>query len=465
MLKTIFNLVLILLLILAFFGHRAYAASEEAADAAVECPYGSRACKVNKQIDEVEKTVEDVADQYKGGKVWRHFDKEGVTSGKHRILEHIAMGPTYVMRALTWPMAVFSGFLIRKGVVRDVVDVISNDERTFWVYPKFELGFGSGFGGGVGIRHTDLFERNYRFRASYLVHVNLDQRGDFSFEKPDAFYIANRPFGFTFFTKLLHDKNTDFYGVGIGAQESARSKYRIDSIDTGFGALYEPLDHFIIAAGLGFAADYTDTGTQPSVQTVFPMSELSGFGRDIAYLAAGIRLKHDTRDAEGRPEKGGVRELAFTRFQGLGVNGLDYNQYDLDVAQYLKLWLPRHVLALRTKWEYRQPTSGGNVPFFRLSRLDVYTPLRGFDFGRFMDRGLYVFNIEYRFPVWDYLDGEFFFDTGRVFHTLSDISFKHLKYSGGAGLRLCTKNFFLARIQVAYGGEGVNFLFKTSQAF
>ena len=73
--------------------------------------------------------------------------------------------------------------------------------------------------------------------------------------------------------------------------------------------------------------------------------------------------------------------------------------------------------------------------------------------------------MEYRFPVWDYLDGQFFFDTGRVFSTITDFSFKHFNYSGGAGLRFRTRDFFLMRLQIAYGGEGVALLFKTSQAF
>ena len=122
------------------------------------------------------------------------------------------------------------------------------------------------------------------------------------------------------------------------------------------------------------------------------------------------------------------------------------------------------MLALRTEWDFRHGMDSV-VPYFEMAALDAFSPDREFSGGRFHDNAMAVFNIEYRFPVWKYLDGEIFFDTGRVFNGFKDVSFKHFKTSGGMGLRLRTKNFFLCRLQVAYGGEGVKVLFKTSQAF
>ena len=91
--------------------------------------------------------------------------------------------------------------------------------------------------------------------------------------------------------------------------------------------------------------------------------------------------------------------------------------------------------------------------------------MRGFDWGRFRDNASVVFNVEYRYPVWDYIDGQLFFDTGRVFNGPEDFSFKNFKFSGGAGFSFRTKDYFLLRFQAAYGGEGLKILFKTSQSF
>ncbi len=431
-----------------------------------ECKEGEHACRVNRRVAKIENIIEETRETQQSKDIWELPGKEKDLHGARKVGYYIAAVPTtYLFRFITWPTAIFADYLIKKGAVRKVIDVISNKERTFWIYPRLELGFGNGFGGGIGMRHYDLFDRNYQFFANYLVYLNLDQSGGFGIEKPDLTTVAGMPIGFRFETQLQHNKDSEFYGIGIGSSKSNESKYQIDSIYTLSTATFEPYRNLVFNVGFAFLADQTGPGESPSVQTIFPMSQLPGFNRDISYFIPGISVLHDTRDATARPEKGGVRRGVFARFEGLGVEGLDFNLYMIELEQFIRLWLPRHVLALRTAWQYRQPTGGGEVPFFHLSRIDVYSPVRGFGWGRFRDRGSMVFNVEYRFPVWEYMDGELFFDAGRVFHTMSDISFKHMKFTGGGGIRVGTKDYFLFRMSLAYGGEGVKFLFKTSQAF
>jgi outer membrane translocation and assembly module TamA len=64
-----------------------------------------------------------------------------------------------------------------------------------------------------------------------------------------------------------------------------------------------------------------------------------------------------------------------------------------------------------------------------------------------------LFNFEYRFPVWSLIDGVIFCDTGRVFHSPSDISFANMKYSAGGGLKIRIPNLAMFRFEAAYGGE------------
>ena len=203
----------------------------------------------------------------------------------------------------------------------------------------------------------------------------------------------------------------------------------------------------------------------PSVDVTFPLSELPGFKKFIFYLTPGIRIEYDNRNHTAAPSKGGHHYFFIKRFQGLNRTDFDFNEYELQLLQFIKLWDERHVLALRTNWMFRHETGGSQIPFYRESSFDVYSPIRGFSSGRFHDRIRAVYNIEYRFKVWSFVDGQLFFDTGRVYHNMNDISFKKFKYAGGIGLRLRTKDYFLLRTQVAYGGEGIKFLVKTSQSF
>lgn len=440
--------------------------SNDTADGEVECVEGDRACRVNRQVTQIENLVTQTREDQKKEGFWDLPDMpEHLHGGKKVAMYIISVPTTYVARVVTWPMAVVADYLIRKGVVRKVVDTVSNEERTFWIYPRLELGFGNGFGGGVGVRHYDLFHKNYQFFANYLVYVNLDQRGQFGFIKPDAFLIAGKPFGYRFETKLLHDKDENFYGIGNDSSQSNNGKYGLDSITTGGALTFEPMKNLLMEGDFYILADASIASESPPVQTLFPANELPGFGRDLTYAVIGLSLSHDTRDADGRPQHGGLRRGTIARFQGLGKGGYDFNLYMLELEQFITPWLPRHTFGFRFAWQYRQPTGTGEVPFYHMARLDVYSPVRGFAWGRFRDRGNIVFNVSYRFPVWDYLDGEFFFDTGRVFHEMSDISLQDLKFTGGGGLLFSTKNYFLLRAELAYGGEGVRFLFKTSQAF
>ena len=75
-----------------------------------------------------------------------------------------------------------------------------------------------------------------------------------------------------------------------------------------------------------------------------------------------------------------------------------------------------------------------------------------------------IVNAEYRYPVWDLIDGTIFFETGRVFDDPGDFSFDDFKYSAGGGIQFFVRSFLLFRVQAAYGGEGLNVVFTAKQA-
>ena len=432
------------------------------------CGPKDHACRVNRKVKKIENAVEGVASTYDQNQSWApHIEIPKQPPYGTAAFRKLLWSPTYVLRALTWPFAIVGRKLIEKGVVNKVIDVVSNKDRTLWVYPVLEMGFGQGFGGGVGLTHTDFMDKDYQINASYRVHVNLNQRGQFGVFKPDVAYVFGKPLSFRLITDINHENQNDFYGVGIGTSEGNKGKFSLDRGKLGGAIGLSPIEKLLVEVFLVWEGDSSgppkDSG--PDVQTLFPANQLEGFGKVIQYAVFGLRGTYDNRDAIGRPDKGGRYRFSFRRYQTIDTSPYSYNEFRLDASQYIKLMLPRHVLALHTSWIFLHETGDSHVPFWRLARMDVYSPNRGFGWGRFRDRDRAVINIEYRFPVWDFLDGLFFFDTGRVFHNPTDFSFKHFKYSGGAGLRLATKDYFLLRFEVGYGGEGVNFLFKTSQAF
>ena len=98
-----------------------------------------------------------------------------------------------------------------------------------------------------------------------------------------------------------------------------------------------------------------------------------------------------------------------------------------------------------------------------LTELDVNSPLRGFSTGRFRDTSSVLFNVEYRYPIWDNIDGTVFFDNGKVFNGIKDFSFSDWRYSVGGGIRFFYGDTVFMRLQAGYGGEGVVVIFRLGE--
>jgi len=371
--------------------------------------------------------------------------------------------PYHVMRGVTYPIAQTGKFIERKDIARKAIDFFCDDERNLCFYPILSAGGGDGFGGGLGLKHSDLFNKGYRLSARYMVFSNLDQRASLSFGHPDVASLWNRFLSFRLSSNFRRESDEPFYGIGTDSLKSDKSIFRYQRIRAGATLGYELVSNLVLAPHAIFETvdtEATPSGRYPGVQQTFPPSDLPGFGERVSYINFGGQLTHDTRDDNLAPERGGIRTFRFSRFQGVNRGGFDYNEYELDVRQYIGLGRPRYVLALRNAWVFQQKTGGGQIPFYRLAALDLQHGLRGFTRGRFRDTASVVFNIEYRYPVWDMIDGSLFVDTGRVFSGPTHFSFKGFKYSVGGGIRVKVRQFVLFTIQAAYGGEGVNFVFR-----
>lgn len=346
-------------------------------------------------------------------------------------------------------------------------DFVSNKEKTFWVYPIIEGGAGSGFGGGLGAHHTNLFNEGIRFNPYYTIHINLDQRTGFTLGKPAVFELAGRPVSVDLGVLFRRYTGQNFFGTGNSSPPSDQSVYLLNQTDTAASMSYGFAKDFAARLSVGYSigtSGHGRGGGHPSIEDMFPPAGLIGFQDWLEYIIARLEITHDTRLPPSLPESGGIRAIKFTRFEHIGRGDYNYNEYELAIKQFINLGKPRTVLTLNMDWLFQQQTGSSEIPFYRLATLDVNTPLRGFVRGRFCDRNRAIFNAEYRFPIWPVMDGVFFFDTGRVFHSITDFAFKDFKYSAGGGVRLTVPGLVLFRVDFAYGGEGINTIFGMSKA-
>lgn len=374
--------------------------------------------------------------------------------------------PGYAFRVVTLPLGVALRFAEKKHLLEKTLDFLSNKKKTFWVYPIVEGGAGNGFGGGVGLRHTDLFHKGYLGAAAYRIHVDMSQQADMSFAKPKAVYLFDRPLSFSIGSSFSRTFNNAFFGIGTDSSRSNEVGFDSAGFDSGVTLFYEFMDNFSLSPYLGFSATKVSNangGSLPATGVMFPVTYDEGLGERLDYIAPGIKFIHDTRNRIDYPEHGGIQSLTYRYYGCINDGNFRFNNYELDVSQYFGLWKPRQVLVLHTKWKFEQTTNNGRIPFFLLSTLDANSPLRGFVQGRFRDRDFALFNVEYRFPIWDMVDGAVFLDAGRVFHAPNDFSFKRFKYSPGAEIKINIPHLLMFRFEAAYGGEGVNFIFGASK--
>lgn len=150
--------------------------------------------------------------------------------------------------------------------------------------------------------------------------------------------------------------------------------------------------------------------------------------------------------------------------------------YRADIAQYFKVGSPRRIFAIRGLAEHHDEINGGNVPFYNMSKLGGYGTLpeqshtlRSYHVNRFFGESLLLFNIEYRYAIWEYrelqLDAVPFFDIGQTFGEWSDFQFKDFRESYGLEFRVYAARNNLINISIAHGDEGTNFFVRSKKAF
>jgi outer membrane protein assembly factor BamA len=339
---------------------------------------------------------------------------------------------------------------------------MSTKDGRFWVYPYLEGAPGPGFGGGFGFVYKDAFHRGWKFAGRYDLRINLNQYARFGVEKKELFNISGHGADFSLDSRWAHDGYNNYYGIGEGSSSSNHATYSSHIVRNRFKLDFELLRHVGVGPRFGLDTVWAKSVAKdghPGVSDIFPVAELVGLDKTINYLVPGAELWFDNRNDDNFPNSGGRYSAGIWRYQAIDLGGVSYNQYEFNLQHNFTLWHPEIVLTLQNKWKVKQATSGDKVPFELLTVLDYSSPLRGFSGGRFHDRSSVLFNIEYRYPVWNVIYGVLFVDAGKVFRKLDQFDLDNFKFSGGGGFRFHYKKIALFNLDIGYGGEGVKFIF------
>ncbi len=285
----------------------------------------------------------------------------------------------------------------------------------------------------------------------------IERRVVFSYADP-AF--SQGRYSLNFSASFFKNATARFYGIGEATSESEQTNYtaREGRANWQFGVHVNEVTQ--ISVGQRFrqvslqrgATDLPFTGEQfPSVDGV--QGETLIFGNRATF-------HYDTRNNLVSPTDG-MAVKAYAEVNQNIHNGDHpvYSRYELEVKKLLPSESKHAILIMRADL---QATVGDQVPFFEQSSLGGQNNLRGYGVDRFIDKNLLSWSVEERIHMVRTkiagVTADFemapFLDTGQVFNSFNDVSFKDYRMTPGIGFRAIVKPNVVGRVDYGYSQEG-----------
>jgi hypothetical protein len=349
-------------------------------------------------------------------------------------------------------------FLDDHRVFARIAQVLAPRELPYGILLSGEAGGLSGFGAGLTFEHYAFFGERNRFRLGWKSTVRDKHRGILGMRFPQG-----RANVLEIGAGYRKRGNARYFGLGPVTSEHDESFFTQELSWAGFTYVLG-LPRNLAVEGEALFSTIGNRGPRedddPSLETRFAGDLPPGYGDRSDGVRLGLSLVHDDTDETGRPEGGGLRRLQAAYFRSVDESGVAFWSYRAEFQHFLRLFLPRRVLALRAYLAGLEKEGTDPIPFTRLLTNDDPDLLRGYRDFRWRDRGMTAVSLEYRWPLWAEqtangvgLDAYLFTDVGQVFDEFHQITRDNLKGSYGLGLRLVTLRGFVGRLELARSRE------------
>jgi outer membrane protein assembly factor BamA len=313
----------------------------------------------------------------------------------------------------------------------------------------------------VGTRGTfNLFRydtggRQMQFIASLT--EKIERKLLFNYVDP-AF--SNGRYFLTFGGTYFKNATSRFFGLGQTTQEAGETNYtaREARANWRFGVYANEVTQ--IAVGQRVRQVHLQRGATdlPFTGDVYPT--VAGVQGETIIVGTRATFYYDTRNNLISPTDG----MAVTAYAELNQNIRNsdfpvYSRYELEVKKLFPSESKRAILIIRADL---QATLGDQVPFFEQSSLGGQNNLRGYGVDRFIDKHLIAASVEERIHlarakiagVAADFEMATFLDTGQVFNSFKDVSFKDYRMTPGVGFRGIVRPNVVGRIDYGYSKEG-----------
>jgi len=313
----------------------------------------------------------------------------------------------------------------------------------------------------VGTRGTfNLFRydtggRQMQFIGSFT--ERMERKLVFNYVDPafsEGRYFLN--FGGSFFKNAT----SRFFGLGQRTIESDQTNYtaREARANWRFGVYANEVTQIAVGQRVRQVSLQRGATDLPFTGDRFPT--VDGVQGETIIVGHRATFYYDTRNNLFSPTDG----MAVTAYAELNQNVQNstnplYSRYELEVKKLFPSESKRAILVIRTDL---QATLGREVPFFEQSSLGGQNNLRGYGVDRFIDKNLIAASIEERIHVARAkvagVAADFevapFLDTGQVFNSFKDVSFKDYRMTPGIGFRGIVGANVVGRIDYGWSKEG-----------
>ncbi len=359
---------------------------------------------------------------------------------------------------------VFTAFLLMISVVissrADTANVKKRD-KSLSVFPILMYDSDIGVGYGVKAKFVDYLAKKESFDFIVFNSSKGERWYVFAFSTPDIEIRQGKRYPFSLDVKAEYDKFLKyyFYGIGSGSKKENKAEFSFEKKELQFKVGRGLSPHFVIEA------TYVLRSVRYYHIEEGPFEDiLRTVGEQFSPLAT-ILLRYDTSDSQIHPKRG-YRILFQNDWAGkfLGNKDARFHRFAIDLRKFTLLFGMNDVLAFRL---LIQKISGAQIPLFEMSVLgggSEMDAMRGFKLNRFLDKGKFLFNAEYRFPLWKKLGGNVFLDAGHIWPSWKEIDLMKSVLDFGWGLRYYLHNF-VVRFDMGFSDEGTGVYFNFGHIF
>lgn len=238
-----------------------------------------------------------------------------------------------------------------------------------------------------------------------------------------------------------HRPDWIFHGFGPRSRDDLRSRFGMDRMVARpvFDLTWWRGSRITVEGGVK-AVRFRDDACcdDPSLTTRIAASELAappGFRTGFTTVYQRAEITVDSREERPSDQTGVRLELEAEQASNVSRARDNWIRYGGSFGGFLDLKNNRTVSLALTTLFVDPVSSGAEIPFTEQIVLGGSGPMRGYLYGRLVDRSSAVATLKYRWPIWVFLDGAMQASFGNVFGPQLD-GFKPslLRFSGAIGV-------------------------------